>query len=82
MNLEPLSRELAALLEIDVQALQPEVLLDEFANWDSLTKISLLVAIRDLYGVTVDAEALARLQTVGDLQRLLEREPQDAAVAP
>lgn len=67
MILQPLLDELANLLDVNAADLDRAVSLEQFENWDSLTKVTLLGFIEDQYRVAFDASALDRLTDVGSL---------------
>ncbi len=67
MTFEPILEELAGLLDTTREALTPEAELAVFANWDSLTKVSLIAFVHERYELPVDGSLLDRVQTVGQL---------------
>lgn len=71
--LESLLQELATLLETTVDKLQPEVELETFGNWDSLTKVTLISFLIDRQ-VKVDVAAFEQVQKVSDLIALVTPE--------
>lgn len=69
--------ETQALLEIVATILEVEVgsisLSDNLAeiDWDSLSNLSFIAEVDERLGVTIDADELARAETVADLERLV-----------
>ncbi|GGX40380.1 acyl carrier protein [Undibacterium squillarum] len=61
---------LAEILETEVENIQPDTLLGDFA-WDSLAVVSTMALVDDVYSVMLDGQALAKCQTVGDIHALI-----------
>ena len=61
---------LAEILETEIEKIQPDTLLGNFA-WDSLAVVSTMALVDDVYSVMLDGQALAKCQTVGDIQKLI-----------
>lgn len=61
---------LAEILETEVANIQQDTLLGDFA-WDSLAVVSTMALVDDVYSVMLDGQALAKCQTVGDIQALI-----------
>jgi acyl carrier protein len=74
MDLTPLIDELADLLDAKPSELNDQVELASFANWDSLTKVTLIGFLLDQFEVAIDPERIDALRTVGDLFQAV-REP-------
>ena len=68
--LESLLQELATLLDTNVAQLKPETDLDSFANWDSLTRVTLIGFLIDHHKLTIDIGEFEKIQTIGDLIKL------------
>lgn len=73
MNFDPLLDELSSLLEAPRDTLTPEVELDRFETWDSLTKVSLIGVCQDRYGFAADGAMFDHVHTVGELLELVQR---------
>lgn len=71
-----LYEELAEILEVD--EVHPEQELQGFEGWDSLAALSLLVSVRDSFGVIITTEDLRRAVTVADLENLVRSKQQTA----
>ncbi|WP_374518295.1 phosphopantetheine-binding protein [Undibacterium squillarum] len=61
---------LAEILETEVENIQQDTMLGDFA-WDSLAVVSTMALVDDVYSVMLDGQALAKCQTVGDIQALI-----------
>lgn len=62
--------ELAEQLEVD--AVMPDDILADFAEWDSLTVLGIVAMIDGRYGVNVFARELAAIATAGELAQLVD----------
>ncbi|SEK00930.1 phosphopantetheine-binding protein [Paraburkholderia diazotrophica] len=67
MNTDLLLDELASLLEVPRDTLLPDVELDRFETWDSLTKVSLIGVCQDRYDFAADGAMFDHVRTVGEL---------------
>ena len=56
---------------LDVEAVHPEDVLREFADWDSLTVLAILAMADSKYGVTIRAEDMAGMVKASDLADFL-----------
>lgn len=64
-----LYQELAQILEVD--EVHPGQELLGFETWDSLAALSLVVYVRDTYGVIITTADLRSATTVADLEQLV-----------
>lgn len=64
--------ELAEILEREPDEVTPELRLDS-TSWDSLAVVSTIALIDELYDEAVSADALNDCETVGDIEKLIER---------
>ena len=62
---------LADLLEVEVDSLSPEMLLDEIEDWDSMTKLSLIVLMDEECGKKLKPEDIKRFKTVNDIMEFM-----------
>lgn len=62
---------IADLLDCDVEELSPEMSLDEFGNWDSMTKLSLIVLVDDEFGKTLTSNEIKEFKTIGDIMAFM-----------
>ena len=69
-----LYQELAEILEVD--EVLPGQELQGFEAWDSLAALSLVVAVRDSFGVIITTADLRRATTVADLEGLVRSKQQ------
>lgn len=58
---------LAELFDMEEKDLDPKMVLANLENWDSMTKLSLIVMMDDECGKTLEADTLKRFQTVQDI---------------
>lgn len=71
-----LYQELAEILEVD--EVLPDQELQGFEAWDSLAALSLVVSVRDSFGVIITTADLRRATTVADLEQLVRSKQQAA----
>ena len=55
------------LLEVEEGSLSRETLLDEVEEYDSMSKLSLIVMMEDEFGVKLKGEDIKWFRTVGDI---------------
>jgi acyl carrier protein len=67
--MNPLYSTLTKLLEVDT--LQPDDILRDFDNWDSLTILSLCATLDGHFGISLSAQDLKEVSTVTDLEQLI-----------
>lgn len=58
------------ILEVDSGSVTPNSNLEEI-DWDSLANISLIAEVDSKLGVSIDAERIAKSETVADLYALI-----------
>ncbi|QFJ56088.1 acyl carrier protein [Pseudobutyrivibrio xylanivorans] len=58
---------LADLFECEVEDLSAEMSVDEIENWDSMTKLSLIVLMDDECGKTLTSDGIKAFKTVRDI---------------
>ena len=63
---------LADTFDCDVVDLSADKLLEELDNWDSMTKLSLIVLMDDECGKTLTSEEIKAFSTVGDVMAFME----------
>ena len=61
--------ELADILEED--EVRPEMLLDEFEDWDSLSVLSVVAMVDSTFNVSISAQEIAAVETVAELWALV-----------
>jgi len=64
-----LSREMG----VRVEQLTPDAVLDADLGADSLTKVEIIMALEEKFGVTIPDEVSERVQTVDDVYEALAR---------
>ncbi len=69
-RLEPIFRE---ILDPGL-ALHNDLTLAQVPEWDSLSNISLIVAIEAEFGIEIPADELAAFKNVGDLARIIAKQ--------
>lgn len=62
---------MAEILEIEPAEVRPDLSLEE-VSWDSLAVVSTIALVDDVYGVTLNPNALAECSTIADIERLAE----------
>lgn len=62
---------MAEILEIEPSEIRPDLSLEE-VSWDSLAVVSTIALVDDVYGVTLNPNALAECSTIADIERLAE----------
>jgi acyl carrier protein len=70
MNTLEFCQRLADIL--DIVEVKPENVLGEFEQWDSLAVLSVLAMVDSKYRVTIRANEIRSVVTVGDLAKLVE----------
>ena len=58
---------LAEVFDCDVEDITAETELTELENWDSMTKLSLIVMMDDECGKTLTSNEIKNFKTVGDI---------------
>lgn len=62
--------DLAEIMEID--EIEAQSVLRDYAEWDSLTVLSVIAKVRTEYGLTLGASDLRPIETAKDLHDLVE----------
>ncbi|MBR2182354.1 MAG: acyl carrier protein [Acidaminococcaceae bacterium] len=58
---------LADTFDCDAEDLKEELALEDLDNWDSMTKLALIVLMDDEYGKTLTSNDIKNFKTVGDV---------------
>lgn len=74
MDKKALYAELAAVLQVPVSEMKPELIL-ETCNWDSLAQVSVIMVLDSQGGVRVKPGDLAKCKTLGEIEQLLIQVP-------
>jgi acyl carrier protein len=77
-DFELVRAELSEILATPIDDLGDSAILESFANWDSLSKVTLIGYLIDKFSAPIDVELLESVKTIGELRSLLERLPQYA----
>ncbi len=72
MELNKKMELLEEIMELDEGELSPDMKLEDLEEWDSLTKLALMAAIRKLMGKTISVDELKAFKTVQDVCDYLE----------
>lgn len=70
METQALLELVATILEVEVESVSLSDNLAEI-DWDSLSNLAFIAEIDERLGLTIDADELARAQTVADLESLV-----------
>lgn len=62
---------LADTFDCDVEELSADMALEELENWDSMTKLSLIVLMDDECGKTLTSDEIKTFKTVGDVMTFM-----------
>jgi len=55
------------LFELEEGTLTPDISLSDITEYDSMSRLSLIVMMEDEFGVKLDGAAIKAFQTVGDI---------------
>lgn len=64
---------LADVLDMDVSDIKADAKLDELENWDSMTKLSLIVCFDDNFGKKLKQSDFKNFVTVQDILNAMEK---------
>jgi acyl carrier protein len=64
-------RELESMLELEPGAIQQQTRLDALESWDSVSVITFIAMVDQLYGISVPPRLIAEAQTAEDLANLV-----------
>lgn len=70
---EKLKKVILAELELDDWDLQDDTTAGLVPGWDSLSHVRIISAVEDAFGVRFKTAEIVRLQSLGELQALVER---------
>lgn len=62
---------MAEILEIDTDKVNPQLSLTEHA-WDSLSIVSTMALVDDIYNIMLDGQSLAKCEKIADILALVE----------
>ena len=58
-------------LDVEAGSLQPDMILDDITEYDSLMKLSIMVMLEDNFGYKTNSREMKRLVTIEDLLKLM-----------
>lgn len=67
MSVEEKIAELEEIMDLDEGSLSLESVLDEFEEWDSLSKLSLIAFAKQKFGITLSPAVIKTFVTVKDV---------------
>ena len=70
---EKLKKVILAELELDDWDLQDDTTAGLVPGWDSLSHVRIISAVEDAFGIRFKTAEIVRLQSLGELQALVER---------
>lgn len=73
MSLEEKIANLEEIMDLDEGSLEVESVLGEYAEWDSLSKLSLIAFAKSKFGIVLSTEKLKSFVTVGDICNALKK---------
>lgn len=65
-------------LNLDEWDMTDEMRADEVPGWDSLSHINVILAVEKEYGVRFQNKEILKLQSIGDLQKLVDSKTSNA----
>jgi acyl carrier protein len=70
---DKLQAVLAATFAVEPHAITTSTTQDDLEPWDSVGHMTLMVALEDAFGVTLEVEEMLELTSVADILELLDR---------
>ncbi len=70
---DKLKKVILAELELDDWDLQDDTTAGLVPGWDSLSHVRIISAVEDAFGIRFKTAEIVRLQSLGELQALVER---------
>ena len=67
-----LQEVLGGILNTDVEALPPSTALSEIDGWDSLKHVMLVVGLESNFGISLSADEIKAMASIGDIERILK----------
>lgn len=62
---------IADVFDCDPEDLHTDLLLEEVSNWNSMSKLSLIVLMDDEFGKTLTSNEIRNFKTVGDVMEYM-----------
>ncbi len=66
-----LSDVLSEVFSMPAAAIKPELKKDHVGTWDSLKQMDLVISLEQAYGITLEIEDIARMQSVAEIIAVL-----------
>ena len=63
-------KEIEEIMDVEDNSLKPEDELDNFDEWDSMTKLALIASSQKVFGKEITGSQLKDCKTVSDLLKL------------
>lgn len=73
MSIEEKIALLEETLGVDEGTISPETNLDDIEEYDSMTKLGIIVMMDDEFGVKLTAEIIKSFSTVDDILKIMEK---------
>lgn len=67
MSVEEKIAELEEIMDLDEGSLKEDSMLEDFEEWDSLSKLSLIAFAKREFGIILSTEKIKAFVTVGDI---------------
>lgn len=72
MNLEEKIALLEEIMDLDEGTLAEDSVLEDFDEWDSLSKLSLIAEAKQKFGIVLKADTIKEFKTVSDVCNFLK----------
>ena len=72
MDLQTKLEKLEDLMDIDSGSLNPDLLLSDIEEWDSLSALSYVVMMKDDFGKKISGDEIRAFKTVQDILNTME----------
>ena len=72
MYFEKVKELMVETLNLDAEKVTAEAKLNDDLDVDSLDSMEVIMALEEIYNITIDPDALANFVTVGDIAKYLE----------
>ena len=74
MSMEDKLKLIADTIDAEVSALQPDVVLEDLEDWDSMDTLGIIAMLDQTFGVSLQADQIVKLKTVGDILEHMQGE--------
>ena len=62
------------VFEMDEGEITPDMELDTIENWDSVTKLSLIVMVEEEFGKVLSSDTIRKFKNIEDIMKQMEQE--------